>query len=67
MSLYTFGNKVIKISISKFMFWTSRNMYFAQNEFVREEGRFWQKEDFHMKGTFCQITTGNKQLQNVIL
>ena len=67
MSFYTFGNKVIKISISKFMFWTSRNMYFEQNEVVREEGRFWRKEDFHTKGTFCQITTGTKQLQNVIL
>ena len=42
-------------------------MYFAQNEVVQEEGRFWRKEDFHTKGTFCQITTGTKQLQNVIL
>ena len=66
MSFYTFGNKVIKISISKFVFWTSRNMNVAQNEVVREEGRFWRKEDFHTKGTFCQITTGTKQLQNVI-
>ena len=41
MSFYTFGNKVIKISIKKFVFWTSRNMYFAQNEVVQEEGRFW--------------------------
>ena len=66
MSFYTFGNKVVKISISKFVFWTSRNMYFAQNEVVREEARFGRKEDFHTKGTFCQITTGTKQLQNVI-
>ena len=66
MSFYTFGNKVIKINISKFVFWTSRNMYFAQNEVVHEEGRFWRKEDFHTKGTFCQSTTGTKQLQDVI-
>ena len=32
-------------------------MYFAQNNVVRDEGRFWRKEDFHTKGTFCQITT----------
>ena len=67
MSFYTFGNKVIKISISKFVFWTSRNMYFAQNETVKEEGFFWRKEDFHTKGTFCHIATGTKQLQYVIL
>ena len=42
-------------------------MYFVQNEVVREEGRFWRKENFHTKGTFCQITSGTKQLQNVIL
>ena len=67
MSFYTFGNKVIKISMSQIVFWTSRNMYFGQNEVVREECRFWRKEDFHTKGTFCHITTGTKQLQNVIL
>ena len=66
ISFYTFGNKVIKISMSKFVFWTSRKMYFAQNEVVREEGRFWSKEVFHTKGTVCQITTGTKLLQNVI-
>ena len=42
-------------------------MYSGQNEVVREESRFWRKEDFHTKGTFCHITTGTKQLQNVIL
>ena len=38
-------------------------MYFVQKEGVRKEGRFWQKEDFHTKGTFDYITTGTKQLQ----
>ena len=48
-------NKVTKISISKFVFWTSRNMYFAQNEAVREEGRFWQKEIFIQKEPFVEL------------
>ena len=47
MSFYTFGKIEIKISISKIGFWTSGNMYFAQNEVAREEGRFWRKEDIH--------------------
>ena len=38
-------------------------MYFAQKESIRKEGCFWQKEDFHTKGTFDDITTGTKQLQ----
>ena len=38
-------------------------MYFAQKESIRKEGRFWQKEDFHTKGTSDHITTGTKQLQ----
>ena len=28
-------------------------MYFTQKDGVRNEGGFWQKEDFHSKGTFC--------------
>ena len=69
MSVYTFGKIEIKISISKIVFWTSGNIYYAQNKVVQEEGRFWRKEDFHTKGTFCHITTGTKHLalQNVIL
>ena len=38
-------------------------MCFAQKESVRKVGRFSQKEDFHTKRTFDQITTGTKLLQ----
>ena len=38
-------------------------MYFMQKEGVEKEGRFGRKEDFHMKGTLNQITTGTEQLQ----
>ena len=66
MSFYTFGNKVIKISMSKIVFWMSRNVYFGQNEVVWEECLFLRKEDFHTKGTFtaskCHfIKFGNKE------
>ena len=55
MSFYTFGNKVIEISISKFVFWTSRNMYFAQNEVVWEEGRFGERKIFIRKEPFVNL------------
>ena len=62
ITFYTFGNKELKRDISKSVFWVSRNLYFAHKG-VRKEGRVWQKEDFHMKGTFNYITAGTKQLQ----